>query len=140
MGLIRFDQDLDKITERELVYDIVERLKLGKDLYEGNALIYKAGTFLTECLKRCVLNLPASLVARFADIKIDVMQINPGASTGYCTFTDLKEGKVLLAYSEQTQMDIKETLTIHNAGSTMTCIMDADSAYIHGDHIKIYAV
>ena len=112
MNNIPFDLTLDKATERELVYDIVERLSLGKDLTEGTTLYFKAKTKLVDIFKRLILNLPPSLVLHFADIKIGIISISAGQKSGTCRLSGLKEGEIVLAYSEQTQMDIKELIVL----------------------------
>ena len=140
MNNIPFDLTLDKATERELVYDIVERLSLGKDLTEGTTLYFKAKTKLVDIFKRLILNLPPSLVLHFADIKIGIISISAGQKSGTCRLSGLKEGEIVLAYSEQTQMDIKECISTSGGVDSFICTYTTQVPFIRDEYVKVYCI
>ena len=65
-----FQQPIDLITEREMVYDIFERSKLGHDLKDLDNTYFKAGTFLTDLIKKFIYMLPHTLVLNFLNVKV----------------------------------------------------------------------
>lgn len=139
MNNIPFNSDIDKITERELVYDIVERSTLGKDLKENNVLFWKKGTFLTDIFKRLVSFLPLPVTLHLYDVQIQYIHIGAGQKAGVCTFSNLSSGEILLAYSQQTQMDVKDTIVISGDKTRLTCTLNTTVPYHKDEYIKVYA-
>ena len=140
MSYIPFDKLIDKATERELVYDIVERLSLGKPMYnELNSLYYEANTMVTDGFKKIIKMLPPDIEADYSKIQVANMEIPAGSKSGICRFNDLTIGKVVLAYSQQTQMDIKQLINTTGDTTALTCTFTADVPYINDEVIKIYA-
>jgi len=138
MNNIPFNYKLDKVTERELVYDIVERLSLGKDLKDGSTLFYKAGTMVTDVIKKIIFMLPPSIVIHYSDLKVGVIHIAPGQKSGSCTINGLSNGEIALAYSQQTQMDIKECIT-KSGGTNLTCTYTTKVPFEREEYVKVYA-
>ena len=90
MSYIPFDKLIDKATERELVYDIVERLSLGKPMYnELNSLYYEANTMVTDVFKKIIKMLPPDVEADYSKIQVANMEIPAGSKSGICRFNDL---------------------------------------------------
>ena len=139
MAYYSFNQDIDKITERELVYDIVERLTLGKDLSEGHNKIWNKGTFITEMWKKLVYMLPPTITLNFLKVKVGVIHIAAGAKTGTTTISDLDNGIVLLALSQQNGNDIKECLATSVNSGALTCTLTTDLPFTKDEYIKVYA-
>ena len=138
-----FDKNLDKITEAEVVYDFVERLRLGKDLelpYGGtNKVIFIAKTLLLDILKFILKVLPPSIVFDRENISVNPMQIPVGTKTLSCTF----DGNVFVyrAYSDRSGMDISNCFTTAYDSSTnkTTCTFTVDTGYPYEDYVTIYA-
>ena len=139
MNNIMFDEQVDKITERELVYDIIERMSLGHDLKEGTTLFFKAKTMLTEVLKRLIANLPPSLVIYFSDIKVGIIHIKAGQKAGACTINGrVSSGTVVLAYSEQTQMDVSDCIVTSGGIDDFRCTYQTKVPFIKDEYVKVY--
>ena len=134
-----FQQPVDLITEREMVYDIFERSKLGRDLTDISNTYFKAGTFLTDLVKKFIYMLPHALVLNFLNVKVGEIAIKAGSKTGSCTISGLNEGKVILAYSQQMQIDISENINTVGTNNIL-CTIATDVPYIKDDYIKIYAI
>lgn len=138
-----YDKNLDKITEAEVVYDFVERLRLGKDLalpYEGkNKVVFLAKTLLLDILKFILNLLPPSIVFDYQNISINTMPIPVGTETISCTFT----GNVYVyrAYSDRGGMDVASCFTSVYDSTTnkTTCTFKVDTGYPYEDYISIYA-
>lgn len=134
-----FQQPIDLITEREMVYDIFERSKLGHDLKDLDNTYFRAGTFLTDLIKKFIYMLPHTLVLNFLNVKVGEIHVAAGSKTGSCTISGLNEGKVILAYSQQMQIDVSEN--INTVGSNnLLCTIATDVPYLKDDYIKVYAI
>ena len=105
MAWFPFSNEIDKITERELVYDIVERMVLGENLSEGSNVLWEKGTFITEIWKKLAYMLPPSITLNLLNIKVGVLSIPKNSTTGSVTITNLKNREVVLAISEQNGCD-----------------------------------
>lgn len=134
-----FHSEIDKITERELVYDIVERMSLGKNLSEGTNILWKAGTLITDMWKKLAYMLPPSITLNFLKVKVGVISIPAGSTSGAVTITNIENGSILLAQSQQNGSDVKECITVVRNGNNIVCTMSTDIAYTHNEYIKIYA-
>ena len=139
MAYFRFNNDIDKVTERELVYDIVERMTLGDDLTEGTNTLWAKGTFITDIWKKIAYMLPPTVTLNILKIKTGVIDIAAGAKTGSVIISDLTNREVLLAISEQNGCDIKETLDTFITGNDLTVTLTVDTPYTRPEHIKVYA-
>lgn len=138
-----YDKNLDKITEAEVVYDFVERLRLGKDLqlpYDGtDKIIFVAKTLLLDVLKFILKLLPPSIVFDHENISVNPMQIPVGTKTISCVF----DGNVFIyrAYSDRSGMDISNCFTVAYSSSAdkTTCTLTVDTEYPYEDYVTIYA-
>ena len=136
-----FDKDLDKITEREVVYDFVERLSLGKDLnldYNGSSrkVFSKTLMFRNGMLAYMLNLLPPSLVFNFVGMKTYHLVINVGDTSKSVSFS----GSYTLhrAYSDKMRMDISPAMTVSESGGNTTVTFNTDTPYIYNDIISIY--
>ena len=136
-----FNSKIDKITERELVFDIIERETLGKDLTndDGDVTFWKAGTFITAIWRKLVMMLPPTITLNFLKVKVGVIDIPIGSKGGTVNISGLENNQILLAQSQQTGIDIKECINTTVSGNNMICTLTTDVAYSNEDHIKIYA-
>lgn len=138
MALAPFDESKDKITERELVFDIFERLKLGKQLKTGNTVLNNAGTKITEVLGKIIaFALPLSVVQSYLNIKTGYIHISPGDRSGSTTISGAQH--IAHAISQQTGEDVTSCLSTAVASGNITVTMTVDSAYKSEEYIKIYA-
>lgn len=133
-----FNDDIDKITERELVYDIVERLKLGRDFEMLPGAIYRAGTFLLDLFKGLAVLFPTSFLLHIMDVKTAYIHIDAGGTSGTCALPNNQAVTILRAYSEQTQMDVKECVLVSGSANNYTATFSCDIALLKEDYIKIY--
>ena len=140
MAYIPFDKLVDKVTERELVYDIIERLKLGKQMVSpSGVLYYDADTMLTDVIKKLVSMAPPDVNDDYYNIKVADIHIKAGERSGSCLFTGLLRNEVVLAYSQQTQMDIKEAIQATPNVDGFRCIFTSKVPFINDETIKVFA-
>lgn len=139
--MIPFDSSIDKITERELAFDIVERLKLGRNIETGQTTYNTAGQPLINILKNLISIVPNEAASDFSKAKCEILRISAGDNTGSIIINGLTEQRVIAAISEQTNIDIKDCVTVITSDSdTIICTVIADSAYSNDEAIKIYAI
>ncbi len=139
MAWFPFSNEIDKVTERELVYDIVERMVLGENLSEGSNILWEKGTFITDIWKKLAYMLPPSITLNLLNVKVGVISIPKDESTGTVTITNLKNREVILALSEQTGCDVKECISTVVNGNNIICTMNVDTPYTKNEYIKVYA-
>ena len=139
MAYFPFQNDIDKVTERELVYDIVERLSLGEDLGEIDNTLWTRGTLITTILKKLAYALPASVTLNMLNVKTGVITINAGQSSGSTVITNLNNNVLLMAVSEQTGCDIKDCIQTNVSGNNVTYSITVNTPYTKNEYIKIYA-
>lgn len=139
MAYFPFQNDIDKVTERELVYDIVERLSLGEDLGEIDNTLWTRGTLITTILKKLAYALPASITLNMLNVKTGVITINAGQSSGSTVITNLNNNILLMAVSEQTGCDIKDCIQTNVSGNNVTYSITVNTPYTKNEYIKIYA-
>ena len=139
MAWFPFSNEIDKVTERELVYDIVERMVLGENLSEGSNILWEKGTFITDIWKKLAYMLPPSITLNLLNVKVGVISIPKDESTGTVTITNLKNREVILALSEQTGCDVKECISTVVSGNNIICTMNVDTPYTKNEYIKVYA-
>ena len=133
-----FNSDLDKITEREVVYDFVSRLKFGKDLtntIEHNAaqrVIVSAGEKLKDLICRIIMMMPSYVINNIVGLRVASLEIPVGSTSAAIS---QPSGKTLLrAISETTGQDITDCFTL--SGSTYTITVAA--SYTSEDTVKMY--
>lgn len=133
-----FNSDLDKITEREVVYDFVSRLKFGKDLtntIEHNAayrVIVVAGEKLKDLICRILMMMPSYVINNIVGLRVASLEIPVGSTSAAIS---QPSGKTLLrAISETTGQDITDCFTL--SGSTYTITVAAP--YTSKDTVKMY--
>lgn len=138
---IEFRPEIDRVTEREMVYDIVERLKLGRDLpykYNSNVYLGHAGDYLLDMFQRFSFMIPTSILDEIENIKTGVITIAAGTKGGSIAIPGASN--IIRAYSEATGMDVQYSLTTAVTNGNLTASISTDVAYSKDDKIKIYAV
>lgn len=140
MAYIPFDKLIDKVTERELVFDIVERLKLGKQMInDSGTLYYDANTMVTDVIKKLVSMAPPDVNDDYSNIQVEDIHIRAGEKSGTCLFTGLSKNQIVLAYSQQTQMDIKQAIQTSSGTDGFRCIFTSKVPFINDETIKVFA-
>lgn len=133
-----FNQDLDKITEREVVTDFVSRLKFGKDITNDNEVntsqqtIAPKGTKLKDVITRLMMVLPMFADKHLMDIYVADYEIPSGANT----IEIIKpSGKTLIAaICETTGQNIVSCFKL--SGSSYKA--EFDTPYTVSENVKLY--
>lgn len=141
MAVQPFNESKDKITERELVYDIIERLKLGKTLTDDAVrVLHRPGEMLTGVLSRLANMVPVSVLLNYYKIKTGFITIAANAKGGSTIIEGLTDRKVVLAVSQQSGINVTKCLSVINYGNNgITVTMSSSVPYTNSDYIKIYA-
>ena len=138
-----FNSEVDKITERELVFDILDRLSLGRNIMSdnGNDIYINKGTKLTDILRNIInLNIDDSYKEYYKDLKIVTMHITAGTSSSIVSVGGLKYRKILKAISKQTGIDYSECLTTNGDNSFWNIEFNNDTNFTNDDEIKLYLI
>lgn len=139
--MLPFNESIDKITERELVFDIVERLKLGRDITNGSVVQLNAGTYLTDVISKLISMMSPEVTLDYNNMKCAYIKISAGHKSGSIMINGLNEQKVVLACSKQTGADITECINVEpNGEDGIICTMTSDAPYYNDEYIKIYAI
>lgn len=135
-----FNGDLDKITEREVVYDFVSRLKFGKDLTNtieyntAQRVIVSAGEKLKDLICRIIMMMPSYVISNIVRVYVASLEIPVGATSAAINHPS---GKTLLrAISETTGQDITDCFTLSDSTYTISVAVP----YTSKDTVKMYFV
>ena len=151
-----FNSNIDKITERELVPDIYERVIIGEDLKDLDnkdldniyKTFFKAGTHLNTIDSKIIASLPTSLSNNIENIHTKYINIDTEHTSYTVTLeapsTDTDNGTkmvLLRAYLERTLVDIRSLMNtdepITNTRS-VTYNIDFDTPFKNTDILKIH--
>ena len=138
-----FNSEIDKITERELVFDILDRLSLGRNIMseDGNNIYIDKGSKLTDILRNIIdLNINDSDKEYYKYLKIVTMKIPTGASSAIVSIGGLKYRKILKAISKQTGMDYIDCLKTYGDNNIWNIEFNSDNSFTHDDEIKLYLI
>ena len=137
-SFIPFDDALDKVTEREMVYDIVERLSLGKDLRDAERIYYQNKTPLLDLIRKLITLEPVPVILNYFDIKVGYINIRANGFSGNTTIDGASS--VVYAYSQQTGIDMTSFIsTSRDTFNNLICSYGSEQPYLNDDIIKIYA-
>ena len=138
-----FNQELDKITEREVVYDFVSRLTIGKDMMcqdtgKTSHVLFPAKTNFKRIVAKIASMLPTKVMLNMDNIQTKHWEVKTGTQI-LVTHID---GEILAIYSEQLGMDILRCFTKGNPDSTGHNVysMTLDVPYTNDDTLKIYYI
>ena len=140
MSVTPFDPLKDKITEKELVPDILERLSFGKELSNGANEYASKGTKLVDVLIGVLqASLPQNVISHFKNVHVDTLHIQANHRFATKIIHDLKECKLLYAVSQQTGIDMTSyIMTLNTSPGSLTCTFSSDVPYLSDDTITIY--
>ena len=144
-----FNPNIDKITERELVPDIYERVIIDKDLKDSdniNKTFFKAKTHLNTIDSKIIASLPTSLSNNIENIHTKYINIDTEHISYTVTLevpsTDTGNGTIVLlrAYLERTLVDIRSLMNIVESNNTMsvTYNINFDTPFKNTDILKIH--
>lgn len=119
-----FNPELDRITEREVVFDFVSRIKYGRDFKsteEGfeDLVIFSPPRFLKDMLRKDVMSFPKTIAHNMDNILTSHRIIKVGEQTITVTMPS-KCRCLLLAYSERLQQDLTSLFTKNDSTYTLT--------------------
>ena len=140
-----FNEKLDKITEREVVYDFISRLKYGKDvvdLDDESTILFPQNTKVKETIQRLIMQFPDRISKNLKNIHTGALVLNTGSVTYNISIPKegTKEPTILLAYSERTGFDLTDCLiegTSNDSGSVLYNL-NLDVPFNNRDTIKYY--
>lgn len=139
-----FNKDLDKITEAEVVYDFVERLRLGRNLRASHSKssydCMPAGSSLINVLQNILISLPATLTKKYStirSIKIDISQGDMNISQGFID-DHATEYVIIAAYSDKLRMDISTLFGTLSTATVCNVTATFDTPYPYEDTIIVY--
>ena len=136
-----FNPEVDKITEKEMVYDIVERLSLGKNLTSNSGEVYvNANTKLEDMLRLLIENTSPVSLKNYNNIHIQEMHISAGSDFSSVTIANLNEFKIIKAISNQTGMDYSNLLSSYRQGTSLIVDFHTKIPFSHDEIIKIFAI
>lgn len=143
MAELDFNQSLDKITEREVVFDFFSRLSLGYNLNDpddANTTIFNSGANVKNILAKTIMALPTTIALNLADIHTKYIEINTtSAQTTSIEVLIPKDCIILLAYAERARVDLKDLFEeISIIGDNKKYRMKLDIPYNNSEIIKFY--
>lgn len=138
--MYEFNESKDKITERELVHDILSRVSFGTNVLDETGTIrIKSGTKLTDALLSIIHAMPNAIKDNYVDAMYFEMDAKAGASTATISTNDLAEHKLIYAMSSNLNMDITNCIEVTELGPTVIFTYSASTPFTKDDTIKIYA-
>lgn len=142
MAEFEFNPDIDKITERELVPNIYERVTIGEDLKhfdDDSKTFFKRETHLNIIDSKIIASFPTSLSDNIENIHIGSVDIDRDGMTTYViTLLPPPTGSriiILRAYLERTLVDVRSLLSLIEGSSYK---ISFDTPFRNSDTIKIY--
>lgn len=144
-----FNPNIDKITERELVPDIYERVIIDKDLKDSDNIdktFFKAKTHLNTIDSKIIASLPTSLSNNIENIHTKYINIDTEHTSYTVTLeapsTDTDNGTkmvLLRAYLERTLVDIRSLMDIAESNTrSVTYNINFDTPFKNTDILKIH--
>ena len=144
-----FNPNIDKITERELVPDIYERIIIGEDLKDSDNIdktFFKAKTHLNTIDSKIIASLPTSLSNNIENIHTKYINIDTEHISYTVTLeapsTDTDNGTkmvLLRAYLERTLVDIRSLMDIAESNTrSVTYNINFDTPFKNTDILKIH--
>lgn len=141
MAVVPFDEKVDKITEREVVFDFWERLKTGRVLMDQDSSLhlFSNGTFLSEIASKLAMMNHQTLSENISNIHTTFINVESGAN-GSIRISLPAGSQLIKAYSEQSGEDLTDCFDCTSTGSIVDCVMAFAGKFNHDDRIKIYYI
>lgn len=149
-----FDPIVDKITEREMVYDIYERSTAGKPVTDNiNGVIYfSEGSSLKKIDTQTIKGLPSYVANNIDGLMVTEINITAGSISNTATvyFTDIEKFDIMAprntnytilgAYLERVNVDVKSLINIGATNDRLLFTLHCDVPSLEDDTVKIYFV
>ena len=138
----KYEPYLDKITENEMVPDIVHRLTLDEELTCDSGIIADRHDYLDQLLSKiCRTNHYPSELEQYNKLLTATIKIAAGETSG-STNLPLENNyfKLLAAYSKQTGMDYRSMIETSVENSTITLTLSVPVAFSNDDEIQVFVV
>ena len=139
MANVPFNPRVDKITERETVFDFWERLTTGRVLQDPDSSLqlFPADTYLTEIAGKLAMMNHQTLCENIENIHTTFINVASGSNGSIRV--SLPTGSTLIkAYSEQSGEDLTDCFDSTDSGTIVDCVMSFAGKFNHADRIKIY--
>ena len=131
-----YNKKYDKITESEVVYDFVERLKLGKDLIIGDSKLLYSDTKLIDTLSGLLMI--SSWPQNINNIKMIKFIVPEGIRSISATIVgNVSNYDVYRAYTDKSRLDISNAFDKNINGNVFTVKSNFDCPYPSNDIINL---
>ena len=140
---IEFNNDKDKITERELVADILHRLKFSKEINDKDNVYFNSQSTFDDIISKLISSIPFPDKVRenYTKIELGTIHIKAGTSSGSFAIQlppDEFHPKCVYAISQQTGMDYSDCIEQNTFNGITTFSLNVADNFINDDYIKIY--
>ena len=137
---IPFDETKDKITEQELVGDILDRLKLVYPVADSSRTYFESGTGIPEMIIKQISTLPhKEVINNYKSLKCADLVIDAGSRGGTVAINSPEPLTLLYAFSTQTGWDVKDFVHVFTRDGTTIFTINSTIPFNNSDTIKIYA-
>ena len=138
----KYEPYLDKITENEMVPDIVHRLRLDEDLECEDGVIANRHDYLDQLISKiCRTGNFSSVLEHYNNLLISTIKISAGETSGSTTLPLQNNYPTLIAaYSKQTGMDYKSIIEMSVENSIITLTLSTPVAFNTSDEIQVIVV
>lgn len=134
-----FNPELDKITEREMVYDIYSRIKIGKNVVDpdSNLTLFSPPISIQDIDVKTIMLLPTSLAFNINKLHTTYINISPLNGTEVSCIVSGK-ANLIRAYLERSLTDISTLITTDYSDQLTTFNFSYDVPFINNDILKLY--
>ena len=137
---IPFDETTDKITEQEMVGDILDRLKLTYPVADSSRTYFDSGTGIPEMVIKQISMLPhKELINNYKNLRCADLVIDAGSRGGTVAIEGPEPLTLLYALSTQSGWDVKDFVHVFNRDGTTIFTVNSTIPFNNPDTIKIYA-
>lgn len=138
---IEFNNDKDKITERELVPDILHRLKFSKEIHDKDNIYFNKQSTFDDIISKLISVLPDKVRENYNKIELGTIYIKAGTSSGSFSIQLPPyefQPKCVYAISQQTGMDYSDCIEQNTFNGITTFSLNVADNFINDDYIRIY--
>ena len=138
---IPFNNSVDKITERELVPDILHRVKFSNTIHDKDTTYFKEGSSIEDIIIRIIDSLPDKVRENYNKIHIGTIYMRAGTSSGACSIElppDEFQPQCVYAVSQQTGIDYSGIIEKSTLNGITTFMLNVADNFLNDDYIRIY--
>ena len=140
-----FNPQLDKITEREVVYDFISRLTYGKDVVDpdnNQTILLPRQTLVKESIEKLIMQFPDRISKNIQNIHTNILVTDTGSVTYNISIPKYhgKSATILLAYSDRTGFDLTDCFVAGTSSDPNAdlFVYSLDIPYTNRESIKYY--